>query len=259
MFGVVPRPLWAKTNPPDERNRIKMALRPLLIVTSEARILVDTGIGDKLDPKWADIYRIEHTDTLESSLARAGFRPEDITHVVLTHLHFDHAGGATRLRDGQPVPTFPRARYLVQRAEWEDANAPNRRSRSSYLPINFVPLAESEQLDLLDGSTFLLPGVELLQVGGHTRGLQIVRIKSQDKTAVYWSDIIPTRSHIATPYVMGFDLYPLVTMEQKERLVNQAVDEHWLCFLGHDPDVAAGYIHRDGERYSFEPVAEQKP
>lgn len=270
MFGVVPRPLWMKTNPPDERNRIKMALRPLLIVTPEARILVDTGIGNKMDAKWSDIYRIEHTDTLEASLGRVGYEPNDITHVVLTHLHFDHAGGGTKFVNGKTVSTFPNARYLVQRTEWEDANAPNRRSRASYLPENFIPLMESGQLELVDGSTELLPGIELVHAGGHTRGLQLVKIRAKSGigtpntehrtesppalsfVAMYWSDMIPMRAHISTPYIMGFDLFPLVSMEQKERLVNQACDEHWLSFLGHDPEAACGYIRRDGDRYRFE-------
>jgi glyoxylase-like metal-dependent hydrolase (beta-lactamase superfamily II) len=250
MFGVVPKPLWERTNPPDERNRIRLALRPLLVVAGDDRVLIDTGIGDKWDARSTDIYRIEHTDTIESSLARAGYRPEDITKVVLTHLHFDHAGGGTRLDStGKPVPRFPNARYYVQQKEWDLALNPNRRSRAAYLPENFLPLQEAGQLELLDGNfrLELAPGLvlELLLTGGHTPGHQVVLLRSDGRTAIYWGDLIPTRSHIATPYIMGYDLLPLETMEQKEKLVQQAIPGKWLSFLEHDPDFASGVIEEE--------------
>ncbi len=255
MFGVVPRPLWEKTNPPDDRNRIRLALRPLLIIAGSDRILVDTGIGDKWDARARDIYRIEKTSTVEASLARLGLSPDEITHLVLTHLHFDHAGGTTRFNQtGQLVLTFPNARHLVQRAEWEDANRPNRRSRAAYLPENFVPIEQSGLLELIDGTTEIRPGVELLHVGGHTRGLQLVRVVSAGATAVFWSDMIPTSAHVATPYIMGYDLYPLVTMEAKERLVAAAAAGHWLCFLEHDPAAAVGHLVGATDRYRFVPI-----
>jgi glyoxylase-like metal-dependent hydrolase (beta-lactamase superfamily II) len=291
MFGVVPRPLWERTNPPDERNRIRLALRPLLVVTGKERILVDTGIGDKWDARNTDIYCIEHTDTIEASLARAGFRPEDVTRVVLTHLHFDHAGGATKIGpDGKPVPRFPNARYYVQRKEWELALNPNRRSRAAYLPENFLPLQETGQLELVDGNSELVFGLELVLTGGHTPGHQIVTITDKSEVrnqkpefkvaepgkrtansghlipgsldrlipvlAVFWGDLIPTRSHIATPYIMGYDLLPLETMEQKEKLVQQAVAGQWLSFLEHDPDFALGIIEEESGKPFLRPVAE---
>jgi glyoxylase-like metal-dependent hydrolase (beta-lactamase superfamily II) len=260
MFGVVPRPLWEKSNPPDERNRIRLALRPLLVRTPTERIIVDSGIGDKWDSKGRDIYRIEPTDTIDASLARHGLTPEDITMVVLTHLHFDHAGGATRLdAGGKPVPSFPRARYLVQRAEWEDATNPNRRSRAAYMPENFLPIEQAGQIELVDGTREVVPGVELLHTGGHTRGLQLVRVRADGRTAVFWSDMIPTRTHIATPYIMGYDLYPLVTMEAKERLVREAVAERWVSFLEHDPDVAAGCITMVDGTHRLEPAVLPPP
>jgi len=286
MFGVVPKPLWERTNPPDERNRIRLALRPLLVVAGTEspksdiepqrsqrveeygaesrpspdsvpsvvgpisvpgeRVLIDTGIGDKWDAKSTDIYRIEHTDTIESSLARAGFKPEDITKVVLTHLHFDHAGAATKLDStGKPVPRFPNARYYVQRKEWDLALNPNRRSRAAYLPENFLPLHEAGQLELIDGDFQPVLGLELVLTGGHTPGHQIVLLRSGGRTAVYWGDLIPTRSHIATPYIMGYDLLPLETMEQKEKLVQQSIAGKWLSFLEHDPDFACGVIEEE--------------
>jgi len=283
MFGVVPRPLWERTNPPDERNRIRLALRPLLVVTGKERVLIDTGIGHKWDEKSRDIYRIEHTDTIESSLARAGFKPEDITKVILTHLHFDHAGGATKLdQTGRPVPRFPNARHHVQQKEWEAALNPNRRSRASYVPADFLPIQDAGLLELVDGNSELVLGLglelvlELVLTGGHTPGHQIVIIRDSSKRmrdigiegqrdrvadaghlipgsldplipalAVFWGDLIPTRSHIATPYIMGYDLSPLETMEQKEKLVQQAIPGKWLSFLEHDPDFAFGVIEEE--------------
>ncbi|MCX6843590.1 MAG: MBL fold metallo-hydrolase [candidate division WOR-3 bacterium] len=257
MFGVVPRPLWERTNPPDERNRIRLALRPLLVVAGTERLLIDTGIGDKWDTKSTDIYRIEHTDTIESSLARAGFEPKDITKVVLTHLHFDHAGAATRLDStGKPVPRFSNARYYVQQKEWDLALNPNRRSRAAYIPENFLPLQETEQLDLIDGDSELVLGLELVLTSGHTPGHQIVLLRSGGRTAVYWGDLIPTRSHIATPYIMGYDLLPLETMEQKEKLVPQAIAGKWLSFLEHDPDFASGIIEEENGKPFLRPFAE---
>ena len=261
MFGVVPKPLWERTNPPDERNRIRLALRPLLVVAGPEKLLIDTGIGDKWDEKARDIYRIEHTDTIESSLARAGLKPEDVTKVVLTHLHFDHAGAATKLdTTGKPVPRFPNARYYVQQKEWELALNPNRRSRAAYLPENFRPLQAARQLELIVGDSrlALAPGLELELVltGGHTPGHQVVLLRSGGETAIYWGDLIPTRSHIATPYVMGYDLFPLETMAQKEKLVQQAVAGKWLSFLEHDPEYACGVIEEENGRQLLRPPAE---
>jgi len=261
MFGVVPKPLWERTNPPDERNRIRLALRPLLVVAGKERVLIDTGIGDKWDSKNIDIYRIEHTDTIESSLARAGFKPDDITKVVLTHLHFDHAGAATKLdSSGKPVPRFPNARYYVQQKEWDLALNPNRRSRAAYLPENFLPLPAARQLELIDGDSRLALALglelELVLTGGHTPGHQIVLLRSGGETAIYWGDLIPTRSHIATPYIMGYDLLPLETMAQKEKLVPQAIAEKWLSFLEHDPEYACGVIEEENGKPFLRPFAE---
>jgi glyoxylase-like metal-dependent hydrolase (beta-lactamase superfamily II) len=257
MFGVVPKPLWERTNPPDGRNRIRLALRPLLVVAGDNRILIDTGIGDKWNAEKTDIYRIEHTDTIESSLARTGFKPEDITKVVLTHLHFDHAGAATKLDStGKPLPRFPNARYYVQQKEWEIALNPNRRSRAAYLSENFLPLQETGQLELIDGNSELVLGLELVLTGGHTPGHQIVMIRSRGETAIYWGDLIPTRSHIATPYIMGYDLLPLETMEQKEKLVTEAIAGKWLSFLEHDPEYACGVIEEENGKPFLRPFAE---
>lgn len=254
MFGVVPKPMWEKTNPPDEKNRIRLALRPVLILSQEERVLIDTGIGDKFDEKFAERYRIEKPDNLLASLARLGFKPDDITLVILTHLHFDHCGGSTRVESGRVLPTFPNARYVIQEVEWQEALNPNRRSRASYLKENFLPLQEMGLLKLINGSMELLPGIELIHTGGHTRGMQIVKIRSEGQTAVYWSDMIPTRGHIPVPYIMGFDIFPLESMERKESLLNQAVAENWVSFLEHDPEVFAGRIINEDDKYRFEEI-----
>jgi len=270
MFGVVPKPVWERTNPADERNRIRLALRPLLIVAGKERVLVDTGIGDKWDAKRTDIYRIEHTDTIGSSMARAGFKPEDITGVILTHLHFDHAGAATKLGlDGKPVPRFPNARHYVQQKEWEAAVNPNRRSRASYVPADFLPIRDAGLLKLLEGDLQLELGpglaLELVLTGGHTPGHQIVTItdksevrnqKPEFRTAVFWGDLIPTRSHIATPYIMGYDLLPLETMTQKEKFVGLAIAGRWVSFFEHDPDFVSGVIEEENGKPFLRPYAE---
>ena len=290
MFGVVPKPVWERTNPADARNRIRLASRPLLVVAGADRVLIDTGIGDKWDAKSTDIYRVEHTDTIESSLARAGLMPEDITKVVLTHLHFDHAGATTKLDEsGKPAPRFPNARHYVQQKEWEAAVNPNRRSRASYVPTDFLPVRDAGLLELIDGDLRLELGpglaLELVLTGGHTPGHQIVLVRGSSRRdmgtegqkdrvaraghlvpgsldpsipvlAVFWGDLIPTRSHIAIPYIMGYDLHPLETMAQKEKLVRLAIDGRWVSFFEHDPDFASGVIEAENGKPFLRPLAE---
>jgi len=287
MFGVVPKPVWERTNPADTRNRIRLAARSLLVVAGPDRILIDTGIGDRWDEKARELYRIEQPDTVESSLAHIGFTPDDITKVVLTHLHFDHAGGTTRFAGlghnpnssaelgyvpRLAVPRFPNARHYVQMKEWEAALTPNRRSRASYRAEDFLPVKDAGLLELVNGDWRLdltardttrnvghfghVPSLELVLTGGHTPGHQIVMLRSGDQTAIYWGDLVPTRSHIAIPYIMGYDLSPLETMEQKEKLVQQAIAGKWLSFLEHDPDFACGVIEEENGRPFLRPLAE---
>ncbi len=253
MFGVVPRVHWQKRNPPDRNNRIRLALRPLLILTGDERILIDTGVGNKYGPEFDQMFNVDHSDSLDASLARLDLEPGSITTVVLTHLHFDHAGGATKLNDsGEPVPRFPNARYVVQEMEWLDATHPNRRTRGSYRNDDFLPLEAAGRLELVDGDTELVPGVKLLRTGGHTRGHQVVLIESDAQTAVYWADLVPTCSHVNVPYIMGYDLFPLDTMKQKEKLIARAAAEEWTCIFEHDPDVAVGRIRESNGRYLTE-------
>jgi len=261
MFGVVPRVLWEKRAPPDDKNRIKMGLWCLLIKTDNKNILVNTGIGNKYNQRYQDIFDIQHPPSLLSGLAENNIKPADIDTVILTHLHFDHCGGNTsqlRMANSEVriVPTFPKARYIVQQAEWEKAVTPNERTRASYIKENLIPVKEAGLLELIDGDKEILPGISVRVTGGHTRGHQVVLIKSGGKTAVYWSDLIPTTAHIDLPYIMSYDLYPEETLEKKRQLVEQAIKEEWICFWEHDPAINCGYIRKDnGGKLTVEPLA----
>jgi glyoxylase-like metal-dependent hydrolase (beta-lactamase superfamily II) len=280
MFGVVPRVLWQKTNPPDERNRITLALRPLLIKTPAALVLVDTGIGTKQDQKFRDVYRVEQPPVLLGTLAAAGFKPEDVTHVINTHLHFDHCGtdtsrsgpqaakrpttngqatpseGATLTtgEDFRIVPTFPRANYCIQELEWEMATKPDVRSRASYRPENYMPIQAAGQLHLVSSDAEITPGVRVIHTGGHTRGHQSVVVESEGRSLIYWGDLIPTASHVNVPYVMGYDTMPLVTIEQKEKLLMRVAGEHWLMCFEHDPEIAFAHLESEENRFVLAPV-----
>lgn len=255
MFGVVPRVLWEKRMPPDEQNRIQMGLFCLLIKTGKQNILVNTGIGNKYPPRYQEIYRIQHPPDLISSLAEHKVKPADINIVINTHLHFDHCGGNTiKTLDNTIVPTFPKARYIVQQSEWEKATNPNERTRASYLQENILPLKEADVIDLIDGSKEIVPGIMVKVTGGHTRGHQIVLIESEGQKAVYWSDLIPTIAHLDLPYIMGYDLYPEETLNQKRMLVDQAIKERWVCFWEHDPKVNCGYIERTDKGLTVKPI-----
>src|SRR5262245_51302903 len=239
MFGSVPKPLWSKLEPPDERNRIRLSMRCLLLEGEERRILVDDGAGDKMSPKLADIYRIQHDEhSLERSLGQLGLALGDVTDVVLTHLHFDHAGGSTR-RDGERlVPRLPRARYYVQRKNLENARHPNPRERASYLAENFQPLEEAGVLTAWEGPQSPWSGVEIFTADGHTRGQQLVRVHGPEGTLYFVADLVPTASHVRIPYVMGYDVAAIETMDEKRALLERAAAERaWIC-LEHDPRVA---------------------
>jgi glyoxylase-like metal-dependent hydrolase (beta-lactamase superfamily II) len=250
MFGVVPKSLWEKRAPADDRNRITLGLRPLL-VRGDKTMLVDAGIGGKMDDKSVFIYGIDRTRHLEHSLRDAGCGPEDIGIVLATHLHFDHAGGFTaRGGSGAVVPAFPRARYVIRSAEWEDATHPHERNRASYLQDDFVPLAEAGVIDFLDRDGVVMPGVRVVRTGGHAMHHQVVFIESGGRTAVFTADMIPTAAHIDESWIMGYDLYPMDTLAFKRTFVREAIEREYLIFFEHDPVIPAGYIReRDGRKY----------
>jgi glyoxylase-like metal-dependent hydrolase (beta-lactamase superfamily II) len=247
MFGIVPKTLWSKTNPSDENNRITLALRSMLIEVKGKIILVNTGIGNKLEND-----RFLCVDHRESDLMRefkeASLKPRDIDIVILTHLHLDHAGWNTVIEGGSLVPTFPRAEYIIQRGEWEAATNPDERSRDSYREEDYIPLKEHGQLSLIEGDQEIATGIKVHVTGGHTKHHQIVLVESNMEKAVFWSDIIPTATHLRPPYIMGYDLYPLDTLRVKKRLIAQAVEERWLCIWEHDPTLSKGYLMLEGNK-----------
>ncbi len=243
MFGVVPKVIWEKLIPPDDRNRIPMAMRALLIEEGDRLILVDVGVGHKYTAKFADLYAIDHTThTLEGELHRLGFSVADITDVVLTHLHFDHAGGSTKADGDRIVPTFPNARYYVQRSHWQWAHAPNPRERASFFPENYDPLEASGQLVLLDGEVELIPNVFIRVVHGHTEGQQLVEVRYKDKSILYAADLFPTSAHLPLPYVMAYDVRPLVSFEERQRYLPRLVQEGVIVFYEHDPFVQSSTV-----------------
>ncbi|HEX7175845.1 MAG TPA: MBL fold metallo-hydrolase [Pyrinomonadaceae bacterium] len=238
MFGVVPRSLWSRYCPPDEENRVRLSANCLYVEAAGERILVETGMGDKWSARQAEMYGVERARPLGESLrALTGCAPETITIVVNTHLHFDHAGGNTTLGDdGRVVPTFPNARYFVSAAEHEHAEHPHERDRASYLPENWRPLAESGQLELKPDAYEVVPGLSVETVPGHSRTMQCVRLERAGRTLFCFADLVPTRAHVPFAWVMGYDLYPVETLEAKKRLLPQAARENWLCLFYHDPE-----------------------
>ena len=243
MFGVVPRPMWEKKFPPDERNRIQLAVRCMLIVDGKRRVLVDDGIGLGWDGKHRDMYGIDQgAMDLDRELQRAGLTRADITDVVLSHLHFDHAGGTTR--DG--ALAFPNATYHLQRRHWKWAHQPSEKDAGSFRHQDFAALESSGRLHLLEGATELYEGIHLFVSEGHTVGLQLVRVEAADQTLVYCGDLVPTTSHLRVPWVAAYDLYPLTVIEEKKQLLAQALEENWVLFFEHDPHVAACTVKDDG-------------
>jgi len=255
MFGVVPRPMWEKKSPPDGHNRIRLGTNCLLLRTDGRTILVDTGLGRKEPEKFRDIYGIADDANLLDSLAAHGVTPDDVDTVVYTHLHFDHAGGGTRRSaDGEAVPVFPNARYVVQRQELKDARHPTVRSQASYLPDNWEPLERSGQLEVVEGEIEVAPGIRTVVRPGHVRALTGVLLESRGEKAFYPSDNMPTSAHVPVPWVMAYDLYPLETVAAKEEMLPRAIDEEWTLIFEHDPEIGAARVRRDGRHLVVEKV-----
>lgn len=253
MFGVVPKVLWEKKVRPDEKNRVRLGLNCLLIRTEKNNVLIDTGCGHKYSQKEIQIYRIEHSTDILQELEKLGLSAENIDLVINTHYHFDHCGGNTRSQDGEVVPTFPNASYVVRRREYEDAVQPNERTSATYLSHNWKPVEEKGRLRLIDDDEEILPGITLIHTPGHTAGHQSVKIDSQGKTLFYLADLCPTAAHIPLPWIMGFDVLPLTTMEVRRRIYRQAVEEDWLLFFEHDPVVTTGYLQEQNGKYRLVP------
>jgi glyoxylase-like metal-dependent hydrolase (beta-lactamase superfamily II) len=260
MFGSVPKPLWSKLQPPDERNRIRLAMRCLLLEGEGRRILVDDGIDEKFAAKLKEIYRLEHDEhTLERSLSAHGLTNADITDVVLTHLHFDHAGGSTRLDGGQLVPRLPRARYHVQKKNLENARHPNPRERASYMAEDFEPLIEHGVLSEWEGPQRPWPEIEIFTADGHTRGQQLLRVSGKQGTLYYVADLIPTSSHVRIPFVMGYDIAAIETMEEKRALLTRASREGAWIVIEHDPRIAMARPKAEGDDFGWAETVPAEP
>ncbi|MEN9818892.1 MAG: hypothetical protein RLZ32_2772 [Gemmatimonadota bacterium] len=259
MFGVVPRPLWERRIAPDERHRIPLGMRCLLVEHDAGPILIDTGVGNKEDAKFHGIYGIENAGAegrtaLEDGLRAVGMTPEDIVLVINTHLHFDHAGGNSwRTPSGEVLPTFPRARYVVQAGELAYAERPNERTAASYFPPNWAPVVASGQLTVVSGETEVLPGVVLRPTPGHTPHHQSVVLTSGGETACFLGDVVPTTHHLPLPWIMGYDVEPLVTLESKRQLLAEAEASGWLLVFEHDAAVGFGRVVRDAKGYQLAP------
>jgi len=252
MFGVVPKPLWEKRIGPDARNRIPLALRCLLVEAPQALVLIDTGIGNKEDEKFRDIFGVDNDGEptrLESAIRAAGFEPRDIDIVLNTHLHFDHAGGnVVRVEDGRSLPAFPRARHVVQKGELDFAHSPNERIRASYLLHNVDPVADAGLWDPVHGDAVVTEGVRVVHTPGHTPWHHSVLVESGGEVACFLADVCPTAAHLPLPWIMGYDLEPLVTLESKRALWARALEEGWLLVFEHDPAVPWGRLDPDSDR-----------
>jgi glyoxylase-like metal-dependent hydrolase (beta-lactamase superfamily II) len=259
MFGVVPKTLWKTRIEPDDRNRIPLAMRCVLVEHSDGLVLIDTALGNKEDAKFLNIYGVENqglegATQLEDALASAGFLPRDVKWVINTHLHFDHAGGNTTMDpdlENDPRrhirPAFPNATYVVQRGDLEFARQTNERTRASYLPHNFEPVAAANRWRLLDGDTELFPGISVRVTPGHVPFHQVVMIRDRGETAVFVGDLFPTTAHLPLPWIMGYDLEPLRTLESKRVLLAEATAQAWRLIFEHDPKTVMGVPVREGK------------
>ena len=255
MFGVIPRPLWEKAVPPDGRNRITLAMNCQLILAGGQRILAETGAGDKMNTKFRDIYGIDGP-FLEQGLRQYGLQPSDIDIVINTHLHFDHCGGNTRVERDKIIPAFPNARYIVHRGELEHAMDPTERDRASYIVENYAPIANAGRFIILesDGQP-VAPGVEVIRLPGHTANMFGLKLTGGGKAAFLFADLVPTTAHLPLPWIMGYDLYPMTTLENKKRWIPEVVREGWLALFSHDARVPAGYLRERNGQWEVEPAA----
>ncbi|MGH9781469.1 MAG: MBL fold metallo-hydrolase [Candidatus Acidiferrales bacterium] len=254
MFGVVPKPMWEKKSPADDRNRIVLAMNCLLIRAAGKTILVETGAGDKWDAKKRNIYALEGSPRFREQLAAHGVKPENVDIVINTHLHFDHCGWNTRIVNGKAAPTFPNARYVVQKKDFEHAKNPSERDRASFLPENYLPLEESGQWQLLEGDAEIVPGVSVFVAPGHTHAMQCVKLEGGGKTAVFLADLVPTTAHLPLAWIMGFDLFPLTTLENRKKWLPQIAKNGWLALFAHDAAVRAAYLRERNGNYEAEPA-----
>ena len=235
MFGVVPKSIWQKSYPADENNLCNWSMRCLLVVDGNRKLLIDNGIGDKQDEKFLKHYYLNGDDTLEKSLQKVGYTTDDITDMVLTHLHFDHCGGSiVKVGEDQYKPAFKNATYWVSKGQWEWATKPNRREKASFLKENIFPIEESGQLKIVEKEGELLPNIDVKLYNGHTDGQMIPFIKYNGKTIVFMADLLPSAAHVPMPYIMAYDTKPLITLKDKEHFFEDAIENEYILFLEHD-------------------------
>ena len=251
MMGSVPKVLWEKTNPPDDLNRICLSMRCLLLDDGKNVVLIETGIGDKNSQKFINMFNIKQDrNALSNTLSKHNYYLENITHVILTHLHFDHAGGATKIdENGKFVPMFPNAEYFISKTNWDAGLNPSPRDRASYLKENYLPLLDNKVLNFVDDNTEIIDGISTYVVNGHTYGQQLVKISDCNRSLIFCSDLIPLRSHIRLPWIMGYDLNAVLTLEEKDKFLNLAAKNNWILFFYHDPDTIAVTIKKDNDKF----------
>ena len=252
MFGIIPKPVWEKKVSADELNRVNMVTRSLLLVSDEKKILIDTGNGTKWEEKYKQIYDI-NTDqyNIEKSLGKYGFSSEQITDVICTHMHFDHIGGNTKIKSGEVVPTFPNAKYWISEENWKLANHPSQKDAGSFIEHDWKVLAENQMIEIIDGREPFIEGIETIVTHGHTPGLLHPIVSDGSNKLFYGADIFPMVAHIPIPWVMAYDVQPVVTMEEKQKLLQKMEREDWILFFEHDPHVQACTVHKDGKHYKL--------
>ena len=252
MFGIIPKPVWEKKVSADELNRVNMVTRSLLLVSDEKKILIDTGNGTKWEEKYKQIYDI-NTDqyNIEKSLGKYGFSSEQITDVICTHMHFDHIGGNTKIKSGEVVPTFPNAKYWISKENWKLANHPSQKDAGSFIEHDWKVLAENQMIEIIDGREPFIEGIETFVTHGHTPGLLHPIVSDGSNKLFYGADIFPMVAHIPIPWVMAYDVQPVVTMEEKQKLLQKMEREDWILFFEHDPHIQACSVHKDGKHYKL--------
>ena len=251
MMGSVPKVLWKKTNPPDDQNRIKLSLRCLLLDNGEDVVLIESGMGNKFNKDFSKMFNISQSkNPLSDTLSKFGYSNKDITHMILTHLHFDHAGGATIMgSDGSYIPAFPNAKYYISKDNWDAGIHPSPRDMASYLKENYVPIDDAGLFNFIDNNSMILPGISTYTVNGHTTGQQLIKVESDGDILFFCSDLIPLESHLKLPWIMGYDLNAQLTLEEKTEFLALAAKNNWWLFFYHDPKTVAVKIEKDEKYY----------
>ncbi len=259
MWGVVPKAMWQSMTPPDEDNTIELALRPFLAQRDDHNVVIEVGIGDRWDDKWRAIYRIRRETTLRDELAAAGVAPEDVTHVVASHCHFDHIGAQVVERDGVLVPQFPNARHFAPTVEVAMAKHADHARRASYRAEDVEPIESAGLLETFEGSRELLPGLRAHVLGGHSDGVSVITIGEQEEgdTAIFWSDVVPTTHHVQPPYIMAYDIDVVRSFDVRSDWLRRAAEGSWIGLFYHDADHAFGRVRRAGRRFEFEPLTRE--